>query len=310
MVIPFLKDFLIPAVYALGDFVGKVAAAVAWMWSYKDAICNVGINLGILTFPIWAVVGATYALTAGTAIYSGAAIFATGVTVAWTWAIYELGLAIINNQFTFFVAIAIAIAAAIYRAWQRCEEFRASMYALWGVIKQVGADAIHYIVSRIQGLIELIKGVFNWDYSQMSHGLHDAFLGDAKLYENVGQRYGDAFNVGWNDGIKDFRGPELKDGWGVMKFAGEASTDLPWGVRRLNPAADNKGGGVGKGGTEDGIKGINGGGKKQTTIHIHTVKIGENFTVRTENMKEGASETREIFMRNWVEMLNSAMQMQ
>jgi len=86
------------------------------------------------------------------------------------------------NPIGLVVGLVAALAAGLYYAWQKCETFRAAVFALWEVIKNFFSSVYHFM-HRFHTL--------NWD--EMKNAFYQIGLGLV-----------DAWKKGWASGISDF----------------------------------------------------------------------------------------------------------
>jgi len=116
-----------------------------------------------------------------------------GVLTAAQWA---LNVAMDANPIGAVIAGLTIIVGVFYEAWQRCEEFRGVIFAVWAVIK----TAVGIWVDMFKAFGEIIAGVLTLNPATIAEGFNKA---TTVMYES-GKRLAEATKNGYNAGIKDF----------------------------------------------------------------------------------------------------------
>ena len=123
----------------------------------------------------------------------------------------------------------------------------------------------------------------------------------ANTYATAGKQVGEAFTKGWNNGVADFNGtPQSTSSTtgAVGKAFGSTTTGT---ATKITADKDTKK-------TSDNITG---GGRQVRNNYITVSKMGvDNLTLQSVNVKEGIGEIRDILLREFLQLLNAANQMQ
>lgn len=131
VVLPALRG-LITAV----EWVGTAVAAVGrWFQEWGAWLAPIAILIGGVTLALNAQAIATGLVTAVFSVYRAAILVGTAVTSGFTAAQALLNAVMALNPITLVVIALVALAAAVYVAWQRSETFRAIVTAAWEGIK-------------------------------------------------------------------------------------------------------------------------------------------------------------------------------
>ncbi|MCX4801790.1 phage tail tape measure protein [Streptomyces sp. NBC_01214] len=130
-VLPALLKF-IEVIRFAGDAIGPV---VNWLREWGVWLVPAAILVGGLTIALNAQAIATAAVTAVFSIYRGAILLGTAVTNGFAAAQAVLNAVMALNPITLVVIALVALAAAVYIAWQRSEAFRTVVLAVWNAIK-------------------------------------------------------------------------------------------------------------------------------------------------------------------------------
>lgn len=219
-----------------------------------------------------------------------------------------------------------AVVGAIKIAYDRVGWFRGGIDAAWTAIKGFGGAIKNYIINRIQGFVKGIGNVasallalFNRDFKKAAALGKEAFLNltpigaGGKLIDEmktVGKESSKAYHQGVAEAAENNANNPTK-GFGLSDFVEKAknNTALP----TLDLSSSDGGNGNAPNASTNSSRaaaGITGGGSKQTNISITIGKLNENFTIQTTNIKEGASEMRDIVQAELLRVVNSVNQMQ
>lgn len=131
VVLPALLKF-IEAIRLVGDVIGPV---VNWLREWGVWLVPAAILVGGLTIALNAQAIAIAAVTAVFSVYRAAILVGTAVTNGFAAAQAVLNAVMALNPITLIVIALIAVAAALYIAFQRSEKFRSVVLAVWAAIQ-------------------------------------------------------------------------------------------------------------------------------------------------------------------------------
>lgn len=309
----FLNGYLIPSISFVGQHIGlftSLGAALGGVWVASKLLTfwtvasssAMSVAAGIQTFYNTALYfgGGAYGF------YTAAKILATEATFAFTTALEAMNLAFLMSPIFWIPAAIIAVGAGIVWAWNKFETFRGVVMGVGYALKEFGSIIYDWVLKPIFGFGEVLLGVFTGNLDLIKKGIGDtadALSSAAGGFGAAGERIGNAFMKGYADGV----GKAATGTQSVME------TDA-LGKYYSQKDGDNKPvmGGSGAGGkkTKDKIDGINGGGRKVTTINIDLKNLVENFTLNANTVTEGAKDMQEIVLRQLLQVLNNANQIQ
>lgn len=315
--LPFAKslvnDYLSPAVsfltqhssliIGLGKAVWTLAGAVGAAWAAsKLHVFWLGLqNTALLLQRNYLLTGSVWQ-----AVYMAMQTGLTGTTALLTTALEAMNLAFLMNPIFLAIAAGIAFGEAIYQAWHHCETFRATLYGLWAVIKLFGKFLYDYAIAPLYAFGEILVGVFTGNTELIKKGMNDgieAIKANVHNYLTAGQQMGAAFRQGFNDGKNDFNGIR-----GAQSVVSTDALSRYWSER--------DGGGKPKGTevsntTKSKMDGISGGGRQVRNITINVNKVGvDALTIQSTTITEGSAQMRDIIMRDLLQVINSANQVQ
>jgi tape measure domain-containing protein len=216
-----------------------------------------------------------------------------------------------NPVFWIIVGL-VALGAAIFVLWNKFAWFRGMVMGVWEVVSGLSERLYVGLVQPIwNGFVKIVGFL-----GELKNKFWDFVMGYAMpLFEKLGAALGgifsklipdlpkDLYGLGYAKGEKSFYDDKLKD------FAPKDAISSIFGSNGKTPM-----GGIG-GGDKDGhdklkrgVEAITGGGTRNTNIVIH--KMGENITIQTTNLKQGAEEVQAILSRMLLQVINSANQTQ
>jgi len=278
-----LRADFIPAVK---EGFGYLRSAVTWIRENKTELKALAVGLGAASIAygllnLRAKWNATYMGLSTISLYANA-IATNGLSRAWS----VLNSIMYANPIGVVVGLVAALAAGLYYAWQKCETFRAAVFALWEVIKNFFSSVYHFM----HGFHTL-----NWD--EMKNAFYQIGLGSV-----------DAWKKGWASGISDFH---IEERMKVSEARRKARADSGNSIWDLIHSPDpTKVGSAGKpdAKTNKGIDSISEGGKRQTIINISINKLVEKIDISTTTLNESASEIEAQVAEVLIRLLNGAQQ--
>jgi hypothetical protein len=160
---------------------------------------------------------------------------------------------------------------------------------LFAPMKEFGAKVLEYMVKPF--------GVFGKVLSYVLPGM-------SKIAGNAGESVGTSFTEGWNAGIADFNGSTA-----VEKAAtGGGTTGIPGAFTNVPgsgaPPAPDPNAAKAKQISDS----ITGGGQRNVTVNVN--KLIEQFTLQSQNVKEGVDQVGDMLIKTLLQVLNSANQIQ
>jgi tape measure domain-containing protein len=340
-VLSFMKNYLIPAAGWIGkhiDLLSKWAINVGVLygsWKVYNTVAEIAA---------WrtALLGTEF-----TAL-SGATLAQSIANIGLTSSVWALTTAMLMNPITWIAAGIIAFGGAIYYAYQNSIEFRATIGGLWAVLKKVGHDVV-WLKNQIWNFAQDIYTKYKPAFDFFGKILYDMFVYPIQKiiellgwwYSKVAEFFGllDVFNKGYNNTvIEEYYGKNtiainktteavlgLNDAYEIQrnlqnslpKGMGYTSvSSMPFQEKVIgnskyffDPYKPNEELKPGKG-VKDNIKGITEGGKSTKVITFQNVTLVKEFNQNVQNIQEGAAEAKEIIIREFLQLLNSANQMQ
>jgi tape measure domain-containing protein len=300
-VIPFLENYLVPAVgwvgkntdvilTLAGGYVALKAATMAlttWQWLSNGAMA---LGNSLLLFRNTALYfgGGAYGF------YTAAKIAATSATFSFTTALEALNLTFLMSPIFWVPAAFIAVGAAIYYAWNKSETFRATVLGLGYAIVEFGTTVYKWFIQPLVAGWNIMKGIFTGDDDLIKKGLTqqlDSLKSFGDGFSGAGKRLGDAYNQGWNKSMAE---SSVKEYGALGSFF-----DLKSPSTKAS-AADEK--------TKKGIDDITGGGKgaKNVTISINTVKISDQLTIQNDASHNAPQQLTDDILKKLIQIINSA----
>jgi hypothetical protein len=208
-------------------------------------------------------------------------------TKAWSAAQMLLNFQLINNPIGWITLAIAAFVGAIIWAYKHVDWFRAGLWGLWSVIKEVGSMVKDFFT----GLYHVIHGTLFFSPSEIKEGLSS----QVGAFQDAGKRLGDAWRVGYDSGMYDFD----KD-----KLAEDRAND---------PNKDAKrGAGIGKGGPAEptgpvsSAPGNRVSGQKIQTFNITIGSLIKEFSVNTTTLQDSLSRIKEAVARALTSAINDA----
>ncbi len=319
-VLSFMKNYLIPA--------------AGWIGKHIDLLTNLGVGVGSVVLGIkayhtwtWLSTAATWLWTGSIEALSGASLLGAIRIVGLSGTIELLSAAMWANPIGIFVGIFVALGVAAVYCWNKFESFRAAMMGTWYVIKEFGKTVYNDAIKPLISFGKILFGIFSGDFDMLKNGmseLADTFerkIGEMTgKYESAGSRLAGAWNTGWQEGIRDFHYGDnmpklsqdnfkrlgLSDAY-TMGMTGKekiiGNSKYFWDTPKGEELKADKG-------VKDNIKGITEGGKSTKVITFQNVTLVKEFNQNVKNIQEGATEAKEIIIREFLQLLNSANQMQ
>jgi tape measure domain-containing protein len=302
-VIPFLNDYLIPAVGWIGQhsdliitlaggYMALKAATMAlttWQWVSNGAMA---FGNSLLVFRNTALYfgGGAYGY------YTAMKILATEATFSFTTALEALNLTFLMSPVFWIPAAFIAVGAAIYYAWNKSETFRATVTGLAYAIVEFGITVYKWFIEPLIAGWNILKGIFTGDDDLIKKGMAQQLdslksLGDG--FSGAGKRLGDAYNQGWNKSMAESKTLNATKEKGALG----AFFDMKSGSKL--GAADDK--------TKKGIEAITSGGEKSrnVTISINTVKVSDQMTVVNDANHNAPMQLTDEILKKLVQIINS-----
>jgi tape measure domain-containing protein len=304
-VIPFLENYLIPAVGWIGKhsdliltlaggYFGLKAATMAlttWQWLSNGAIA---IGNSLLLFHSTALYfgGGAYGF------YTAAKILATESTFTFTTALTRMNLAFLMSPVFWIPAAFVAVGAAIYYAWNKSETFRATVTGLGYAIIEFGTTVYKWFVQPLVAGWNILKGIFTGDDDLIKKGMAqqlDTLKSFGDGFSGAGKRLGDAYNQGWNKSMSDSKTLNAtKDNGALGSFF-----DINSKGGSQSGGADDK--------TKKGIEAITGGGNqsRNVTISVNTLKVSDQMTIVNDANHNAPMQLTDELLKKLVQMLNS-----
>jgi len=212
----------------------------------------------------------------------------TGVIVvvkAWTVAQQLLNIAFKDNPIGIIITVIAAVVGAFIWAYKHVDWFRAGLWGLWSVIKEVGS----MIKDFFTGIYHVIHGTLTFNFSEIKDGLSS----QVGAFQDAGKKLGDAWRVGYDSGMYDFDKEQYANDLKTdpnKKLAG-IGKDLP--IKPDGPVSSSPGNRVS--------------GQKITTINV-TINGGlaPHMTFAVTNMHESASRIQEMVARALTSAVNDS----
>lgn len=229
------------------------------------------------------------------AALGGAILGAAGTFKVITAATWLFNGALLANPIGLVIGALWAVGAAVVWAWNRFEKFRGFLYGFFAYLKESVKLFFEIFVEPLKNIGKILVGIFTLDKSLILEGIK----GNMEVFENsvmkAGQRLGTAFNDGYAKGVDNFR-------------AGNPAAG--------DPIARQFGGTTGGGTTpadtkiKAGLNGIADGGKQMKSITINVNKLVEQLILKAERVDQGISKVRDAVQREFLQVLNTANQIQ
>jgi tape measure domain-containing protein len=271
----FLREYAIPAVKWIGD--------------------NIRV-LTILGATMGGVALAAKAVTIATQIYSGALAVARGAQIALNWAMRA-------NPIGIVITLLGVLAAGVYLAAKRWDTFRAKLLGNWALMKEFGKMVLERVVKPFKIMGNLIAGVFTLDKSRVLQAVEDAGNYLMPSTKRAGQRLAGAYVKGYNQGLN--KPKAAQKGGGLAKPSGGNAVTDAFGAP---PAPGKPTGEDSK--IKSGLQGIADGGKQVKNVTVNVNKLVEQLIVKTERLDQNISEIRDAVQREFLQVLNTANQIQ
>jgi len=279
-------NYLLPTLKIFLD--GYLIPAMSWLREHISVIQHLAVAIGIL----W---GATKVYT----IWVNAATIATNIAAAAQWA---WNAAMTANPIGLVIAGIAALVAGVIYAWRNFEGFRGFLMGMWEVFKEYYRIMYDFMIKPFMALGKVIVGALTFDKEMIAAGIRDAGQLMTSEALNIGKRIGNAYSKGYSQGIDSFakdNPPGESQADAVSKsFAGQSSdsSSAPSGTSSQSS-------------TTAGLSGVAGRNQtKNITINLNNL-VGE-LQIIARNMEEGAEEARDRVMREFLQVLNTANQVQ
>ena len=154
-------------------------------------------------------------------IKNGLTIVSTTLTEGWAAAQALLNASFLACPLTWVIAAVVAVAAAVYAAWQKFEGFRVAVYGAWGVVKEFGRALINAIISPIKQILKGLSSVGE-AISNLFKGNFDEAATAAKTgFKEIGKGMLQASPAGI--AASTFKNGNYSDAWEKGKQAGHQS---------------------------------------------------------------------------------------
>lgn len=240
---------------------------------------------------------------------------ATGATGGFVGVMESLNLTMLANPVGLIIAGIVALGAAIVYSWNHFEGFRGFLVGTWEFLKEFAVGLYDTLLKPFVSIGQTIWGILSGDKDMIRKGIEGWQSSGLDAVGGLSERLGNKFTEGWNKG----KGMGAIDIPEMMGLGGDKKTgaffDIPGGdavnsaFPKGNGAADAAKELSGGKSVKDGIKGITEGGTKNITINVDSLNEG-GITVHTTNLKEGVDQVRDMFMRMYLEVINSGNQVQ
>jgi hypothetical protein len=253
---------------ALEGVVGFFKDSIKWIKDHKDLLYGVGTAVG--------------AVTLGYGVYTLASNAAALATKALTLGQWLLNAALEASPFM-KVVTAIGIAAGVVVGlWHRFGALRATIYGVWGVIKEFA----HIVTDVFMGLWHVIHGVFSFDWTEIKGGWNQAT--DAMM--NAGTRMATSFKQGWDQGMAEFN-----------KEQADAKVPLIETPKKEKPAlAGNPDFGAKREKSPQAASGRN------VSINIKIGNLIDKQYIQTTNLQESSAKIREVVTQALLSAVNDS----
>jgi len=190
------------------SFFSNVESGFTWMiknWSMiEDVLVSVGVAI---------------ATTASALLLYK--VYAVGATIA------QLGLnaAMAANPIGAITIVVMGLVTGIVLLWQRSEQFRGFLYALWDTVKFVFSKIANLISEVFGGMNEMISGIINLDLDQITGGISRLFNSVTGTAGKFGTEFGNAWSDGMLKGITEVKAGKLSIGTSTTAdmFSGKGS---------------------------------------------------------------------------------------
>ena len=238
----------------LNVLAGWIGSAWSW-WNEKlEANSPLITGLTVLLTGLGGILAVNLLLAKATAIGYGLAAAASGIWSAATWVVTAaqgaLNAAMSANPLGLIVLVIMAVAAALYAAWQKSEKFRGAILGTWEVIKGFGGLLKDFVIDRIKGIISglggmasaianMFKGDFKGAIEDGKKALVDlSGLDAAKNVVENGKQLGEKFRSGYQKGVESFANDKLEAGYVKDEKTGKWIKGSKKGslIDQLNPA--------------------------------------------------------------------------
>lgn len=296
---------IVTAVEVVITVIGGIIDGFCWLWDV--------INAGAPILAGLATAVAAYALVVNFTTIKTAALAAVtktwttlktvlgnvtkiGTAIQWLW-----NAALSANPLGIIIGLIAGLIAGVVLCWQKFAGFRAFILTMWDTIKGFGNIIKEFVIDRIKGLIEgvgcigeafakLFSGDFSGAWESAKTGakkisgyeaIENAVNSGKELLGGVGDNYDQHLAT---EKAKDAAAQKKKDEEEAAAGVGDP-LPIPTGTPP-SPIGDALGDVGGKAGADNGGKIKN--------INVTIEKVVENFTVSTTNLKESASNIKQL----------------
>jgi len=255
-------------------------------------------KLGLMLVAAWQATAAARAIIM--AVANGTL---TVSTIAMTAAQWALNLAMSMNPIGLVVIAIAALVAGLVYAWNKFEGFRVAVMGCWEVIKNFGTILKEYVIDRVKGLLDglgkmasAIKNLFSGDFKLAMKDAKEGVSGilGVDAAANAVNRIKSTYKTGTDEYKKSVAeklaadAKAKKDKEALDKAKTTTAPDLL--------GDDGKKAKVAKVNT---IKS-----NSPTNINVTINKLIDKFEVSTTNLKEGASQVKEMVAKALLEAVN------
>jgi hypothetical protein len=151
-----------------------------------------------------------------------------------------------------------------------------------------------YLTEGFSGIADIIEGVFSLDKVKIGQGLDKAF-NFKKVGEDLGKKTAQGILDGYENGFQN------KTFFSNQPAAGTSIGSAPFSRPQSQTPAPPPS-------TEDGLKGITGGGSRPTNIYINIDKMVEALNIYAQRIDEGSAEIETKMIKTFLRVVNSANQ--
>lgn len=259
-----VKPAVISVALAFKELLGYGRDVVKWLKENSSEVKAAAVFIGTMA--------------AGLLYYNSYVATTIFLTKAWTVAQAILNGTMMLNPIGLITAAVAALAAGIYYLWENSETFRATLYGIWGVIKEVSGPLFSF-----------------------AKALASLFLDPANAIKN------------FKSAIEDFKNMDIKLAFEAAYERGKMSMDK----RRTDGKEGNRYYPEGEGATagssvtpsfstDNGKSSGKVSSVKPTTINITIDSLVKEFKIETKNIQESTARIKEVVVRTLMESVNDS----
>jgi tape measure domain-containing protein len=294
-----LRPMYIKLLNTITDFFNSLKSGIGWIEEHKDGMLAIskGVEAATITYGIYLGIVKSVALWEWilnerkkmgiflTELLTGYELArAEGMSVL-TAAQWALNVAMDANPIGIIIVAVGALAAGIYYLWHHFAKVRATILAVWEVMKSWVSD----MKDLLGGLFKIIHGIFTFNFAEVSSGLSSI----SSVYRVAGQHMAEAWKAGWDNVMATDETP-IDGGTLVMP------ADMVGKKRKVKDKTKNQEDGLTNGKTDQ-AKAV---GTKAVTINVKIDNLVREFKVHTQNIQEGASKAKEIVAQALLSAVN------